>query len=185
VLILGIDPGTTGCLCVLDTVRRDVEFHDTPFLEVKVGKTFKKEQNAAQIVLMLQSVTANQEALVFIEKVQAMPGGGERSMGATSSFNFGKGFGMWLGILAALQLPVHQIHPATWKAAMMRGVSKEKDASRGRAMELMPKSAKHLMLKKHHNRADALLLALYGERQNDFRALPSQKSSQIAETLFG
>lgn len=185
-IYIGVDPGISGALAVLDGDTNEVEFFDTPCVTIKVGKSMKNEQNAAQIVLMLQSVTANQEALVTIEKVQAMPGGGERSMGATSAFSFGKGFGMWLGILAALQLPFEQVHPMTWKSKMMFGAAKEKDASRVRAMEMFPKAAKHLNLKKHHGRADALLLAAYGRKthENPMRIL-KREELPVDRTLLG
>ena len=85
-------------------------------------------------------------------------------MGATSAFNFGLGFGMWLGILAALEIPHQQVHPATWKAVMMRDSTKDKDASRVKAMQLFPQSAKDLTRKKDHGRADALLMAAWAMR---------------------
>lgn len=38
----------------------------------------------------------------------------------------------------------------------------DKEQSRQKALELMPSAAKWLQLKRHHGRAEALLLALYG-----------------------
>ena len=83
-------------------------------------------------------------------------------MGATSAFNFGMGFGMWIATCAALEIPYQLVHPATWKAALMRDQGKEKDASRVKAMQLYPYTAKDLARKKDHARGDALLLAHYG-----------------------
>jgi hypothetical protein len=83
-------------------------------------------------------------------------------MGVTSAFNFGMGFGMWIGICAALELPYQLVHPATWKARLMADMGKEKDASRVRAMQLYPYTAKDLARKKDHARGDALLLAHFG-----------------------
>jgi crossover junction endodeoxyribonuclease RuvC len=186
VKFLGIDPGITGAIAMLDGDTNEVELFDTPLVTIKAGKSLKNEMNAAQVALMMQSITAGKEAMVTIEKVQAMPGGGERTMGATSAFNFGKGFGIWLGIIAALQLPFEQVHPMTWKSAVLRGMPKEKDASRVRAMELFPKAAKHLSRKKDHGRADALLLAVYGKRchENPMRVL-ERKVPMAEPTLFG
>lgn len=187
---LGIDPGLTGAICVLDGDTNEVEFFDTPVVSLKVGKSIKNEQNAPEMVRILKGITDGKEALVTIEKVQAMPGsdghGGRQSMGATSAFVFGKGFGMWLGILAALQLPYEQVHPMTWKSAVMRGMSKEKDSSRIRAMEMFPKAAKHLNLKKHHGRADALLLAFYGRKCHENPMRVVERITMLPEpTLFG
>ena len=85
-------------------------------------------------------------------------------MGATSSFNFGMNFGMWIGICAASELPYQLVPPATWKGALMRDMSKEKDASRVKAMQMYPKTAKDLTRKKDHGRADALLMAVWAMR---------------------
>jgi len=43
-------------------------------------------------------------------------------------------------------------------------MGKEKDASRVKAMQLYPQTAKDLTRKRDHGRADALLLAVYGMR---------------------
>lgn len=162
----GIDVGITGAVAVLVPETNGVKFYDNPTLEIKVGKKFKNVPDTYAMAILLEDIAraagGAENLLVSIEKVQAMPGGGERSMGATSAFSFGCGFGMWLGVLAALRIPHQQIHPATWKAKLMSGFGKEKDASRQVAMQHYPLAAKDLNLKKHHGRADALLLARYG-----------------------
>jgi crossover junction endodeoxyribonuclease RuvC len=157
---IGIDPGISGAVAVLED--GNVKFYDTPVLEVVVNKKRKNVLDAYEMVSILREASAGREVLVSIEKVQAMPGGGERTMGATSAFSFGMGFGLWLGILAALEIPHQQVHPATWKAKLMSGMGKEKDASRQIAMQHYPRAAKDLNLKKHHGRADALMLARFG-----------------------
>jgi hypothetical protein len=50
--------------------------------------------------------------------------------------------------------------PNVWKKAM--GLKADKEQARLRAMQLFPTAA--LRRKKHHNRAEALLLALDGQR---------------------
>jgi crossover junction endodeoxyribonuclease RuvC len=153
--VCGIDPGVTGAVCCLTD---KILFADTPVLQIKSGKSIKNVLDAHRAAAILKEFNPD---YVIIEKVQAMPGGGERTMGATSAFSFGKGVGIWLGILAALQIPYEEVHPATWKKRLMGGMAKEKDASRMRAMQIYPHSAEDLKLKKHHGRADALLLAHY------------------------
>ena len=140
---VGIDPGISGALAVLGTPDAygcpEVRFFDMPTMEVKVGKKLKHVPDAFRMVSILEELTVCKETLVTIEKVNAMPDVGTGAkMGATSAFSFGFDFGMWLGILAALKIPHQQVHPATWKAAVMSGMSKEKDASRQRAMQLYP-----------------------------------------------
>jgi hypothetical protein len=93
---------------------------------------------------------------VVIEEAQAMPGQGTRSM-----FTIGLGMGVWLGILGALGLAHTRVRPVVWKQALKLG--KDKEAARLRAMQLFPRA--DLRLKKHHNRAEALLLAYWGWQQ--------------------
>ena len=76
-------------------------------------------------------------------------------------FTVGLGYGAWLGVLATLRLPYTAVRPVVWKKAFSLG--KDKEASRLRAMQLYPGA--DLRLKKHHGRAEALLLAHYGLRQ--------------------
>jgi hypothetical protein len=164
-IFIGIDPGLTGALAVLDSDTKSVSFFDTPTVQMKVGKKIKNQQDSYAIVSLLRSLTEGKDVMAVIEKVNAMPGqgaGGERqSMGATSAFNFGLGYGQWLGILAALKVPHQQVHPLTWKKVMMADMGKEKDASRVKAMQLFPQSSDGLTRKKDHGRADALLIAAW------------------------
>jgi hypothetical protein len=67
---------------------------------------------------------------------------------------------VWLGLLAALQMPYTAVRPAVWKRAL--GLGKDKEACRLGAMLLFPSA--DLRLKKHHGRAEALLLEFYSQR---------------------
>ena len=62
--------------------------------------------------------------------------------------------------MAALQMPYTTVRPVIWKRAL--GLGKDKEACRLRAMQLFLSA--DLRLKKHHGWAEALLLALYGQR---------------------
>jgi crossover junction endodeoxyribonuclease RuvC len=160
-VFLGIDPGALGAVAL---IRRDgsVTFWDTPVVHIKSGKKTRTEMNAVAASMLLSDIRDGNKDSVFvtIEKVGAMPG-----QGVTSMFSFGKNFGTWLGILAALKLPHQQVAPVSWKKRMMTDMGKDKDASRVRAMQLFPNAQRDLYLKKHHGRADALLIAEYGRRQ--------------------
>ena len=169
-VFVGCDPWLTGALAVLDSETKEVSFVDTPVVEVRVGKKMKHQQDVYAMVRILRAICSGKDVMVVIEKVNAMPGAGaegkRQSMGATSAFNFGMGYGEWLGILAALEIPHQQVHPRTWKSAMMTDQGKEKDASRVKAMQLFPKTAKDLTRKKDHGRADALLMAAWAIRMS-------------------
>lgn len=174
---IGVDPGVTGAVAVLETATRKVDLYDTPIVCVKSGKKMKNVMDLHNVVSLMQMLTGGRDVLVTIEKVNAMPGkvagGGRRTIGATSAFNFGVGYGMWLGVLASLRLPYQQVIPATWKRALMLTGSDGKDADRIRAIQLYPQAAPQLNLKKHHGRADALLLADWARRTYPPRPSPT------------
>lgn len=154
-LFIGIDPGFTGAIVMIPAGCNIISVADTPILESKKGKKIKKEYFIPGMASLLESVSP--EAHVFIEKVHAMPG-----QGVTSMFNFGKGFGIWLGIIVALKLPYTLVTPQAWKKKMLDGKG-NKDDSRIRAIELCPEQADYFKRKKDIGRADATLIAMYGK----------------------
>ena len=155
--IIGIDPGLTGAVAVLP----EGLFFDTPVASVKKGG--KKVYLVAEMVALFLVYRASEvpdRAHVYIEDVHAMPG-----QGVSSTFSFGRGYGLWEGIVAALGIPYTLVSPVRWKRAMMDGMGKEKGASRIRAGQLFPRFIGQLTRVKDHGRADALLIAEYGRRQ--------------------
>ena len=183
---LGVDPGLTGALAAI--IGPGVAFHDAPVVTIKVNGATKHQLDPHACAALLRSYQTD-DMLVTIEKVAPMPsfkgkGGKPQSMGVTSAFNFGMGFGVWIGVLAALGIPYQLVHPATWKRALLADMQKGKDASRVKAKQLYPHVAEELKLVKHHGRADALLLAVYGRQYGPM----SRREEFIAPapmTLFG
>lgn len=145
---IGIDAGITGAVAIL----RDGQFravHDMPLCTKGTGR---REVNAPALARMLSNHQPH-SIIAGIEKVSAMPG-----QGVSSTFSFGDSFGVARGVCGALLIPVQYVVPATWKRAFGL-IGAEKDASRGVAAALFPEA--DLRLKKHHNRADALLVAYF------------------------
>ena len=159
-ILIGIDPGLDGAMFQRDLSDNTYTFYDTPTLEIKTGKKKRREYNIAMMAQMLKQSLAldcdDKSVVVALEKIHSMPGQGVRSM-----FCMGEGFGIWKGLITGLGYQMHLITPQAWKKDMMNGMGKEKDASRLRALQLYPQFAEELKLKKHHGRADALLLADY------------------------
>lgn len=157
-IFCGIDPGLDGAVAILHQ-NGTVEFYDTP--TVQIGK--KRDYDLPgmrEILARLDDLdTCTQKPLVALERVHSMPGQGVASM-----FSFGGGFRAWEMALVCLRLPYELISPQRWKKALMDGAPKDKDASRVVACRLFPNLNGELKLKKHHGRADALLLAEYLRR---------------------
>ena len=99
VKIIGIDPGLSGAIAILED-KKVVSLHDMPVMPE--GKKNKRQLNSAQLVNIIKNNSKNEdEIVVVVEQVNAMPG-----QGVTSMFNFGQTFGAIKGLCAALELPI-------------------------------------------------------------------------------
>lgn len=147
-IILGIDPGITGAIAKLNGSILEVD--DIPVAGKRV------ELQALLDKLWQYIENESDEVRAFIERAQAMP-----KQGVVSTFNYGMTYGMLLAALAAAEIPYEEVSAAKWKRALR--ISKEKDVARRRASELMPQGASCWPLKKHHNRAEAALIAWWGK----------------------
>jgi len=159
-IFIGIDPGLSGAVAVIDDTA---EFPENPRTMLFDAPTTmvdtKRKPLAPAMALLLKPFADREDVLAVLENVHSMP-----KQGVASSFSFGEGKGMWEGILAAYSIPTEQVSPQRWKKEIMADQGKEKDAARFKAMALFPALADQLKLKKHDGRAEALLLAEYGRR---------------------
>ena len=151
--IIGIDPGLSGAIAVMEG-NKIVDIFDMPVMPE--GKKNKRQLNSAQLVKLLKdNIKNNEEVAIIVEQVNAMPG-----QGVTSMFNFGQTFGAIKGICAALGLPIFFVRPAKWKKHFEL-INSSKDASRTKAIEMYPSIAEKLSKKKDVNKSDAILIARY------------------------
>lgn len=161
-IYVGIDVGMSGAVAIIpDPIDKEsifgIEVFDTPM--TLVGK--KHVYNLKEMVVMLSKLRnrsiLDDPVLVGIEQVHSMP-----KEGVHSAFVFGRGAGLWEGMVAAFGLKYEMITPQRWKKAMMDGMPKEKGASIVVARRLFPEV--DLPRKKDHGKADALLIAEYLRR---------------------
>ena len=152
-IIIGIDPGISGAISILEN-KKILEVYDTPTMID--GKKNKRQINSAQVTnIIKERQKNNNEVIVVVEQVNAMPG-----QGVTSMFNFGQSFGVIKGICSAMQLSIHFVRPAKWKK-YFNLLKTEKEASRSKAIEIFPYISTKLSRKKDSNKADAILIASY------------------------
>ena len=152
-IIIGIDPGVSGAICIL-TNGKITEIYEMPTMID--GKKNKKQVNGAEVTNIINKELINEKDInVVIEHVSAMPG-----QGVTSMFNFGQSFGVLKGICAALKLSVHFIRPVKWKKHFNL-INTEKDASRTKVIEVFPYISSKISKKKDANKADAILIARF------------------------
>ena len=151
--IIGVDPGLSGAIAILEN-NKVLSLFDMPVMPE--GKKNKRQLNSAQLVKLLKdNISKNEEISVVIEQVNAMPG-----QGVTSMFNFGQTFGAIKGICAALGLPVFFVRPSKWKKHFEL-INSSKDASRTKAIEMYPLLYNDLAKKKDVNKSDAILIARF------------------------
>ena len=151
--IIGIDPGLSGGIAILDDLKI-FDIYDMPIMSE--GKKNKNQLNSAQLVnIIRKNLIPNGDTFLIVEQVSAMPG-----QGVTSMFNFGQTFGSIKGICAALNLPIFFVRPAKWKKHFDL-INSSKDASRTKVIEMYPSISQRLSKKKDVNKADAILIARY------------------------
>ena len=148
-LIIGIDPGLSGGIAILED-NKVKEMFDMPVMSD--GKKNKRQLNSALLAQLIKENIKNfEDPVMVVEQVNAMPG-----QGVTSMFNFGQTFGAIKGICAALELPIFFVRPAKWKKHFEL-INSSKDASRTKAIEMYPSIAEKLSKKKDVNKSDAIL----------------------------
>ena len=152
--IIGIDPGLTGAIAILED-KKVINLLDMPVMAE--GKKNKRQLNSAQLVNIIKENTLKkeEEIVVVVEQVNAMPG-----PGVTSMFNFGQTFGAIKGVCAALELPIYFVRPSKWKK-YFELINSSKDSSRTKTIEMYPALSNQLSKKKDVNKSDAILIARY------------------------
>lgn len=152
-VIIGIDPGVQGGFAAISGSELQV-VKRCPRVKMK-GKWEYDTNEMARLIKELLPLNP----IMYLEKVSSRPG-----QGVVSTFNFGKGFGMWIGIAAAHQIPYELVTPQTWKKIVLEGTDKSKGAAILRAKQAFP----HVDLKPgrlvsdHDGMAEAICIALYG-----------------------
>ena len=153
---IGIDPGITGAIVAISEKGELVDAWRTPVL---AGDKGKKEYDVAG---MVDLIGLSPTAFVGIEKVGPMPRDGR-----VGAFRFGMGYGIWLGIVAALKRPHMVFLPQTWQSKMLRGLPRgpqTKVSAVTAARALFPKLP--IRVKADWGMADAALIAEYARRQH-------------------
>jgi crossover junction endodeoxyribonuclease RuvC len=139
--ILGIDPGLNGAYAI---------WRDGEMIFVNDLSRFEKSLNAHSFADMLRSYHVD---FAMIEEVHAMP-----KQGVSSTFTFGRAYGVLEGILGALKIPHQHVKPRVWQKRY--GLT-ARTSSLEKAIRLFPERLLSLTHKKDHNRADAMLIADY------------------------
>ncbi len=166
--VVGIDPGKTGAVVALlaDERGAGVSVFDAARAEHSyvVNKEYSPK-SMANLLFGLRPCTA------FLERQHAMPAfkgaeGRTRSQGASTTFAIGYGYGLWVGVLVALGIPVQIVSASVWQKEVLRGVPGT--TTKDKAVMAVELRCPSINLKEgrrthpHLGLADACCLALYG-----------------------
>jgi crossover junction endodeoxyribonuclease RuvC len=154
---IGIDPGLSGAIAAINAGSLEaLELIDTPVV-VSEGKRMYDIGGMADAI---RHMSLFGDAVVILEQAQAMPG-----QGVTSTFATGRGFGIWEGVLSALDVPYRTVRPSVWVKHVLAGTTGEGKARSIQfalrmfpGAEITPKGSR----KPRDGRSDALCLAYYG-----------------------
>lgn len=152
-LTLGIDPGLSGAIAILDGTKL-VDVFDMPVVEIQHGKKKRRKISPEMIVSELSDYNGRISA-AYVEDVHAMPG-----QGVTSVFSFGEASGIARGVLAGLLIRTTLVSPVEWKRKLKLG--RDKGESRGLAAQLWPCQAGTFKRVRDDGRAEAALIAYWG-----------------------
>jgi crossover junction endodeoxyribonuclease RuvC len=110
-LIVGIDPGIGGAIAILDLREQNIVagVFSTPTKNIIKNKKKKKDYDIEAMANILEKYRTY-KILVVQEATHAMPG-----QGTTSMYAFGRGAGIWEGIVAAYHMNQIFVSPMTWK----------------------------------------------------------------------
>jgi crossover junction endodeoxyribonuclease RuvC len=153
-MIIGIDPGLRGGIACIAFSGELVQVYPMPVVADEVSAVKLKE------IL----TTQNQPIWhVFIESAQAFP-----KQGISSTFRYGMGFGLVLGVVSALDLPYTLVKPKAWQLEAHKGTAAKLDPKKKSLLaveRLFPKEAFKATSRSkvaHDGMVDATLIAAYG-----------------------
>jgi crossover junction endodeoxyribonuclease RuvC len=157
-LIMGIDPGLSGSIAVIDIDSKAlIDLIDMPTYQTETKARVQGYFSHLDMHKLSFEIDfyARLTCLAVVEAPGAMP-----KQGLGSTFTFGFTCGAITGVLAGHYIPSIPVPPATWKTAM--GLVADKSSSFIKADQIYPQHKREWQLKKHHDRAESVLLAHYG-----------------------
>jgi hypothetical protein len=151
---VGIDPGLTGAVAFLD--RGACVIEDLPTMQLPGNGLVKRKIDGRALAALLRKHCPIGETVgIFVEQVRAM--GGQNNAVQTQG-SLMRTLGCIEGVLEVLRMPPAMVESQAWKR--FYGLGADKAACLQVARTLYPGAP--LKLAKHHNRAEALLIAHYG-----------------------
>lgn len=165
-IIVGIDPGLSGGICFLSKDKCNI--YKIPNKKIIKNNKTKKDYDVKSMYNILTNNIDGVRVCVFQEWTHAMPGNGGVSM-----YSFGRGHGIWEGIVASKNIEYNMVSPQTWKKffpsiislkSSLFNKSKNKALQKQEAIKLAKtynKSSSEQFCKTCDGMAESFLITLY------------------------
>lgn len=155
-IFIGIDPGLSGAIGFV--TERSCVVEDLPVMPLPGDGLIKnKIDSRALVALIRKNVPPGEKAAAYLELVSTM--GGKNNAVQTQG-SLMRSLGAIETVLECLGYAPTMLSPQKWKRFYGLDADKKKALAKARALyETAP-----LHLAKHHNRAEALLIAHWGLR---------------------
>src|SRR5262249_1308634 len=105
-MIIGIDPGLSGALALLEVANGDTALVDV--IDVPIVGSGAKQ--SVDVIALQEWLLRHGPSHAFLERAQAMP-----KQGASSGFKYGRTVGALEAVLALCLIPITVIEPSKWK----------------------------------------------------------------------
>lgn len=155
-IFVGIDPGISGGIAAIDIKGQCLFVKPTPCISIKKNNKKKSDYDVATMSSYLRQFVGK-DSQVCQELTHAMPGNGGVSM-----YHFGRGHGIWEGIVGALNLPHTFCTPQKWK-------------------EMYPELAQEKLTKEERVLLSASQVSSWKRKK---KAEAKKKSIELAKLLF-
>lgn len=161
-ITIGVDVGVTGAIALLDDAGQLLGVRDLPICVNGALKWI----DGPKLLTIIRNIAASandKHAQAFVERTQPMP-----KKGVVAANQQGLTLGSVLSTLHIAGVSTELVVPAVWKKTfgLLMPNAKDgakKEANRTKARMLFP-ACEDLERVKDHNRAEAMLIALYGYR---------------------
>lgn len=159
---LGLDPGLSGAVALIDEDAKVLWLDDMPTLKLTKSK---RELDTREFCDWLEGeagcmLTTRSPIRATIEMPGVRPG-----QSAQSGVKTGIGWGQLVGVLVALKIPHEVVTPQRWQKAILGKVEKGAAKDRSRAFCQREYPSADLGKRKTQDRSDALCIARYGWQQ--------------------
>lgn len=160
---LGIDPGVTGAWALIDGNGKFIAVDNVDIMRKGKGSSVVKNYiNPKGLLDTFNKSTENidkSSIVVYLENVHSWPQDAPHT-----AFSLGDSFGAIRAVVACMGLRLELVTPQAWKKHFK--IPAEKEISRSLAIQLFPEASSFLKRNKDGDRAEALLIALYGKEKN-------------------